>query len=227
LLGSLFESLQSQGHLDDTLVVIVSDHGDEFYEHASLDHVHSLYDELLKSVWFMFGPGVPVVRVSEQVGLIDVMPTVLELLGVETPAPVQGRSRVSLLNGSSDGGNEAVFSFAGYSDYPYRIASVRTNEWKFIRWQLAGMRNAQVSKNDHYTVQFRSETEDFVELFDLTKDPGEQRNVAGERPDVVREFEDLLAEQEASSLRLARAPGQPPEMTEEYLEALKSLGYVQ
>ncbi len=76
-------------------------------------------------------------------------------------------------------------------------------------------------------MQFRAETEDFVELFDLTRDPGEQRNVAGEHPDVVREFEGRLAEQEASSLRLALAPGQPPEMTEEYLEALKSLGYVQ
>jgi len=227
LLGSLFESLQSQGHLDDTLVVIVSDHGDEFYEHASLDHVHSLYDELLKSVWFMFGPGVPVVRVSEQVGLIDVMPTVLELLGVETPAPVQGRSRVSLLNGSSDGGNEAVFSFAGYSDYPYSIASVRTKGWKLIRWQLAGMQDAEVSSADHYTVQFRSDTENFVELFDLAKDPGEQHNVSGDHPEVVRALGKLLTEQEASSLRLAKTPGQVPEITEEYLEALKSLGYVQ
>jgi len=226
LLGTLLDSLKNTGRLDDTLVVIVSDHGDEFYEHASLDHVHSLYDELLQVPWLMFGPGVPAVTVDEQVGLIDVMPTVLELLGVEPTAPMQGKSRVALIRGGPSG-DEAVFSFNRYSDYPYRLASVRTPGWKFIRWQLAGMRGKPLSSQDHYTVQFRSETEDFVELFDLTTDPGEKQNVAATHPEVVRAFENLLVERERSSLRLAQTPGQSPELTEEYLEALKSLGYVQ
>jgi arylsulfatase A-like enzyme len=66
LLSGFVDWLDEKGILDDTLVVVMSDHGDEFWDHGGVDHVHTLYDELLRVAWFMTGPGVEPGRVVER-----------------------------------------------------------------------------------------------------------------------------------------------------------------
>ncbi len=233
VLGDLLDWMDERGLLSETLLVVVSDHGEEFFEHGGLDHVHTLYDELLHVAWFMAGPNVPRGRsVVSPVGLVDVMPTVCELLDVPLRAPVQGGSRVGLAEASEDeekgrGRGDALFAFAGYSGYPYRLDSVRVGGYKLVRWRLSGMRDAALGPDrEHFTLQFRDEREDFVELFHVAEDPGETRDLSRERADVVAALSDMIDEEVAASAAFAAEPGERPRITREYLEELRSLGYL-
>ena len=234
LLTRFLDELESRGRLEETLVVIISDHGDELYEHGSVDHVHTLYDELIRVPWIMTGPGVPARVIDRQVGLIDVMPTLCELLAVDVPTPVQGTSRAGELRSApdrrsvDDGAADLAFSFTAFYGLPYRIGSVRSASWKLVLWQLDGMRAVDLDQLDfHHTMQMRTETEDFFELFDLRNDAGERRNVAADHPDVVRRLAAALRTRTEESRKLARTPGVMPEPTPEYLEQLRSLGYLE
>jgi hypothetical protein len=96
-LSRLFTALDESGQLDEALIVVTSDHGDGFEEHGLLLHANSLYRELLHVPLIWVGPGVPAgVRVEQPVGSADVAPTLLELLGIDVPAELDGRSLVSL-----------------------------------------------------------------------------------------------------------------------------------
>jgi len=232
LLGEFLEWLDAKGLLDDTLVVFFSDHGDEFYEHGSVDHVHTLYDELLRVAWFMAGPGVPRAGVVERpVGLVDLMPTVCELLDVPLAAPVQGRSRVIEMDEGPDAprGDDALFAYGGYSEFPIRMESVRAGSWKLVRHWLSGLKSLpppESTKPPFYAHQFRPETDDLVELFDVAVDPGETKNVASENEDVAKTLGGLLDERLRECASLASEPGERPALTREYIEELKALGYI-
>ncbi len=99
--GQLLDAVDRLGLRDRTLVVLVADHGDEFFEHGNKGHHRTLYDEVLR-VPLIFrlpgGAGGGKV-VAEQVSLVDVMPTILELLKVSPPTGMEGRSLASVFSG--------------------------------------------------------------------------------------------------------------------------------
>jgi arylsulfatase A-like enzyme len=103
VLDELLISLDRLGVADDTVVVLISDHGEQFGEHGLTGHANSLYDELLHVPLIVRAPGLvpPGLRVTAPVGLIDVVPTLLELLELPPPRWTQGRSVVPLLRGGS------------------------------------------------------------------------------------------------------------------------------
>src|SRR6185369_1319521 len=98
-LAALWRVVERLGLADDTIVIVTSDHGEEFGEHGLLRHGTDLYDETLLVPLVMRAPGIVPrgLRVDAQIGLIDVLPTLLELLDVPVPAKVQGRSVVAFL----------------------------------------------------------------------------------------------------------------------------------
>jgi len=85
-LALLFASLEERGLADDTIVCIVSDHGEEFMEHGRIGHGHGLQENLLRVPWILHVPGRRGRRVEHPVGLVDVFPTLLAAAGVEAPA---------------------------------------------------------------------------------------------------------------------------------------------
>jgi arylsulfatase A-like enzyme len=93
-LGRLMDGLRERGDLDRTLVVLVADHGEEFKEHGQLGHGRTLYGEQLRVPFVMAGhPALrPGSRRDDLVSLIDLAPTLLDLVGAELPAGVDGRS---------------------------------------------------------------------------------------------------------------------------------------
>lgn len=86
---------------DDATVVLFADHGEEFFEHGDLEHGHTLYDELLRVPLVVRAPGLAPRRVTAPVSLLDLTPTVLELLGLGDPS-LQGRSLVPIARGEAD-----------------------------------------------------------------------------------------------------------------------------
>ncbi len=100
-LSSLTGKLKDLGLLDNTLVVVASDHGEEFWEHGLGAHGHSLYSELIHVVLMMWNPKlIPHARrVADTVQLIDILPTVLDLLSLKPAVGIEGRSLAPLLAG--------------------------------------------------------------------------------------------------------------------------------
>lgn len=87
--------------LDDAVVVVFADHGEEFFDHGNLEHGHTLYDELLRIPMMMHIPGVGPRRVPDRVTLMDLSPTLLELLGIDEPKQ-DGMSLVKLAEEGTD-----------------------------------------------------------------------------------------------------------------------------
>jgi len=109
-IGQFLDWLDDNGLADNTIVVLVSDHGDEFGEHGALGRHGTLYNEVIRTPVIMAGPGIPEDRVFEQMSRnIDVAPTLLSLAGVPIPESWQGSSLQTIWDGSETEDRE-VFS---------------------------------------------------------------------------------------------------------------------
>jgi arylsulfatase A-like enzyme len=100
--GRVLDLLAQLGHADDTIVVLTSDHGDEFFEHGDKGHHRTLYEEVLHVPLVVAWPGhLPAGRVvNEPVSIVDIVPTILDLAGLPAPPSVEGQSLVPLLEGA-------------------------------------------------------------------------------------------------------------------------------
>jgi arylsulfatase A-like enzyme/multidrug efflux pump subunit AcrA (membrane-fusion protein) len=184
-IGRIFQHLEAEGLLEDTLVVLFGDHGENMTEHdAWFDHA-GLYDSVTHVPLLMWAPGViPVCDSDAQVTLTDVLPTVLEALGLPEADGIDGRSLFPLMRGETTTHREHVM----LSEATWQAArGVRTPEWKYIKFLQT-------------TIYGR----DGVELYDLAADPHEQVNVADQHPEVVTELGDRL--QHWVSAQLAGRP---------------------
>ena len=164
--GSILEGLERRGLDDNTMVVFTADHGEEFFDHESCGHGHSLYEELLHVPMMIRVPGRTDARVdvAEPVGLVDVVPTVLEALGHEVPADLPGRSLLSLIEGRS-------------TDAPTPVVSGFMEGWRSV---VVG----------HYKLIQRTHRR--VMAYDLEQDPGELEDIAETRPLLVRYLRAML-----------------------------------
>jgi arylsulfatase A-like enzyme len=199
------EEITHSGLLDETLLVLTSDHGEELAEHGGWDHGHSLFEHQLRIPLLIRMPeGKGGGReVANVVSLVDLLPTLLTLAGIEHPDGLQGHDISALLaDGAVGDGSEASFSTAT-SDRP-GLHSVRTRQHKLITDLDSGE----------------------VYLFDFENDSGEQQNIAEREPGPATRLHERLRlhlEQMAShgSLATEVAP-----ISEEMSEQLRKLGYV-
>lgn len=169
-LGLVLDELERLGLADRTLVVLHSDHGEEFLDHGGYGHGTTMYDELLRVPLIVAGPGIvnPGRTVAEPVQLLDVLPTLLEAAGVTPPPESHGRSLWPLLRGA-ELAEVPIYSEMIHSS-PNELKAVRYQGWKLIY---------------HFAT-------DEVELYDLRADPGEQVNLAGQDPARAEEYLRLL-----------------------------------
>jgi arylsulfatase A-like enzyme len=219
-LGQLFEVLRSADLVEKTIVVVMSDHGEELVDRsgalAGFDHGHALYDELLLvPLVFAGGPVTPYAgRVSQQARTIDIYPTVLELAGLPVPDYVDGVSLLPLARGQAE---EERAAYSGATAYGPKRESIRYRDWKLVR--TLGPRSV---RSDEPTGPAR-------ELYNLAEDPGERLNLAERRAEVTTDYLDLLDETvaEADAAPKPRAaPEADPPMDPQLVEQLRSLGYI-
>lgn len=181
-LGRLFAALDALPGR--TLLVVHTDHGDEFWEHGGFEHNHTLYNELVRTVLWIRPPGGWAGgphRVDTQVGLIDIAPTLYDLLGVprsDWPA-MAGRSLAPLVD-PAEAGLEAETTTA-LQDRPLHVGYLMYDR---ERW-------AVVHRGGKYILHTVSGDE---ELYDLDADPAEQQDLAGDRADSLPSWRERLAE---------------------------------
>jgi len=213
--GIFLERLAALGIRDTTLVVLTSDHGEELGDHYRTrcgDHGHSLLDDLLKVPLIIDDPSrsYAASRVEAQVRTMDIMPTLLDLVGVPSHIPMEGRSLVPLMQGQSEPGRIA---FGGSPHSGPDRSYVRHRGYKYVRVTGAGTRR---------TMKLIP-TPPSEQLYELRKDPGELHNLVDEEPELVAGFRKLLDDLSDGDLRSIEAPDA---LDDELRKRLESLGYV-
>lgn len=200
VLEELWGELESAGFFDRPhLVILTSDHGEEFAEHGGLLHRVSLYEELVRVPLIILGTDVPAGRVEEQlVSTVDIAPTIYAAVGVDPRKPMVG---TDLLAATTEPDRPVFFQYAD------RLYGLRLGSWKLIEHRKGPERGR-------------------LELYDLANDPGEQNDVARERPEITRDLRRRLHEWRENCLKLdLERPD--ADVSEESLEQLRALGYVQ
>ena len=206
--GELVALLDELDLLDSTVVVFISDHGEEFLEHGTWGHGRNLYAENLNvPLVIRFPDRGHGVRVEEVVQQIDIMPTLLDYIGLPVPEWVEGRSFLPLLAPATEPishESRLAFSFLHLDGGVYR--SLVDGEWKLVQ-RLS--EEGGVSQTG---------------LFNRRSDPGEARNQILDLPIRGRFMELILDAKMAEGSLLTTEEAVLDEETE---NALKALGYLQ
>lgn len=197
-LREMFRRLDELGFLDNCLVLVTSDHGESLGERGHYSHPSVLYRELVDVPLIIAGPEIPAGGVDDRlISTIDIAPTILDYVNVEIPDWFQGRSALLPPKPGAD-----QVTMAQYGSYKFAITTLK---WKLIRTPV---------KNS-------------LELFNLVADPLEGNNVADQHPGVVRDLDDRISAWLARQApREAPDEKDPPELTEEEIKRLKTLGYL-
>ncbi len=161
-LGVLLRRLGEAGALDETLLIVTADHGEELWDHGVPGHGQQLFEETIHVPLIVAGPGIEAVTVDAQVELVDLFPTVLELAGIESRRRLDGRSFLPLARGERlDPPHPTAVSFQN----PNHVALRAGNRFKYIYTGPAARRGPHRSR-----------------LFDLVDDPGETTDVIAAHP---------------------------------------------
>jgi tetratricopeptide (TPR) repeat protein len=200
-LGRLLDALEAEGRLADTLVIVTGDHGEMLGEHGEPTHGFFIYDAATHIPVIVAGPGVPVRDVPEQIRIVDLMPTALELLRVAAPKQVQGVSLMPLARGEPL--SLLAQSESWYPRYHYgwsELISLQDDRVKYIRAPRP-------------------------ELYDLQLDPRELVDRSKEDPARLATIERALTRELAGHASTTAAKG-PQTIDAEAEERLAALGYI-
>jgi arylsulfatase len=183
MVGRWIAKLEKLGILDDTLIIITADHGEELMERGHVGHCScnlkgTLYEESIRVPLIMRLPGkLPAGKVIDKaISQIDIMPTLFEMLGLAVPDSMEGSSLLPLIHDEAVEFREVHFAqstpagWQALADDDREIYCVRTARWKLVL-HTDGRRS---------TWRY--------ELYDLASDPGERCDVFDDRSDITREL---------------------------------------
>lgn len=174
LFAGFLEHMKKLGLDDKTVYVLASDHGTEEYEHRKFDHGYTLYDEMEHVLLVVVAPGIKGGQIIRaQVGTLDIMPTIMAIVGA-TPSPkvqeqVKGKSLVALMTGKTTEGHD-VYMETDYRLFTHKRGLRTADGWKLID-----------------TLETHK-----LELYNLNKDPGETKNLATKDPAKTKELKAKL-----------------------------------
>lgn len=209
----LLSRLDAEGLRSETVVSVVADHGEGFGEHGEMEHIPPrLYDELTHVPWIIDPPdGTETDRVKRVVSTLDLGPTLLDLVGIDSPKEFDGRSLRPLLCGD---GSDLVPSKA-ISEVGYNVSSK--------------LGTIEIDTDD-VLVSYRTDHQSFIhddrggrELYDTSTDPGETAALDADRHDrsrLVDVVDERLSEIRTSDIRKST------ELGDTEIEQLEALGYI-
>jgi choline-sulfatase len=211
-IGDLFEMLKSMDLFENSLIIVTSDHGEEFQEHGYMLHSNPFYyEEMMHVPLIVKLPKADSKEgkiINNLVESIDIMPTIIDLLEVEKPK-IQGESLAGLINGGGKG-KEYIFGFGSTGSL-----FIRSDRWKMV--------------NDNGLQEGR------FKLFDLHNDPTEHTNLIGKGLEVENKLKRKLSERIEMSMKLRKdllsqdgeRDDKDVSLTQEEKEKLRALGYLE
>lgn len=181
-LGRLFDWLEKSGRMDDTIIVIMADHGESLGERGVFKHSTLLYNEQLRVPMIIHLPGLPARSIKDYVSTIDLGPTMLNAVGLDYPKECAGVSLVPLMRGEpfthppvyGEQTTQEVSPFVRPEQY------VSPEQKKYMIITQDGFK--LIYNRDHYS----------FELFDLKNDPSEVRNLYDRMPEKAAELRNRL-----------------------------------
>lgn len=174
-LGELFDTFEASLGSKGYLLILTSDHGEEFGEHGHFRHGGTLYDEMINVPLIIkmphngYGPKI----INEQIQIIDIPPTIVDIIKEPIPEYFQGTPLLPVIKGGSRGEREQI-AFSELNTQNIHIVSLRTNEYKYI-----------------YNISSPRKIPSREELYDLTKDRGETLNLKDLHPEKLRSLREL------------------------------------
>jgi choline-sulfatase len=200
-IGKVLKALRSSGLYDQSLIVVVADHGEAFGEHGEWSHGLFLYDETIHVPLLIKLPASAHRQIDSRVGLVDIAPTILQEVGVPAPAAMQGQSLLELMKSKTDMADRSEYA---ETDYPYRAFG-----WSSLRAWRAG-------KYLYVDAPQR-------ELYNQSTDPEAVHNLASGSPSVT---DTMAAQLDEFHHKTSRAGQTEVALTPRQAEQLQALGYV-
>lgn len=206
LIGKVLESLREKGILDRTIIIIAADHGESLGEHGESFHAFFIYDSTVHVPLILKLPGANLKAkvIDTQVENVDIMPTLLDLLGIAVPNKLQGKSLAPLMAGSRAGSDRMAYSESYYPRFHYgwsELRSLQTARYQYIQAPRP-------------------------ELYDIVLDPLERTNIYGQNDSVVKRFVGGMKRIDELSPVPGHESKAPRKVDDDTLEKLKALGYV-
>jgi arylsulfatase A-like enzyme/Flp pilus assembly protein TadD len=202
-IGKIVKKLEEKNLLRKTLIILAGDHGEAFGEKGEREHGLFLYNSTMKVPLIFYSPGfLPGgLEVQANVRLIDIMPSILDILKIDIPSVVQGVSLLPYIKGNKDEDLPTYMEtaypkdFFGWSD----LCGLVDGQWKYIRAPKP-------------------------ELYNLIDDPGEEKNLFGSNHKVAHSMEEKLTQ--LIETHLLNIDVKKRQLSSEELNRLRSLGYV-
>ncbi len=214
-MGRLFAALNEEAYRERALLIITSDHGEEFGDHGRVDHFLTQYQEVLRVPLIMRGPTIaPGQRINTPVSLVDLVPTVLSMTAQPPLQNSDGLDLTLLFEGEGDrdflertqygeaGGGITYETIVAPGIFPI-YSSARRGPFKLVH----------EAKTNH------------AALYNLDSDPTEQRDLSAEHPEIAAQLGQALMERN-NRARPTEHQGKPVELSTDDLERLRALGYV-
>lgn len=207
VVGILIEGLKRMGVYDDTVIIVTSDHGEEFYDHQGWYHGDSLYEEQSRVPLIMVWPGhfPRGIRIDEPISHIDIMPMMIHLLGEEPPRQDTIQDLIAAAQEKRRCGHDVIYNEVIVKNRGAR--GIRQGKYKLI-------------------YGYNNNGKEAILLFDLDADPKELRNIYQEEPEIASR---LLAELEQfhNQLLANQENGEEAGLDYHTTQKLKALGYLQ
>jgi len=204
-IGRFIQTLKDRGLYENTIIVFVADHGEEFLEHGSVLHGYTLYEDQLRVPLFIHDSRREEPRKVEAVTRhVDLLPTLLDMMGLYYLGDVQGQSLIPLMEGApAEDWEVPVYAEASLMAVKtIRRRSLMIEGWKLIETEIP------------------SPT---LELYHIAEDPGERRELSAENPE---KRDHLLEQMRSLEAQMPLAQSRTVKLREQEIEALRSLGYV-
>ena len=208
LIGGLISKLEKLRLLENSVIIITSDHGEQFQEHGITGHVYGLYDELIRIPLIMYIPRVTTGKVvHEMVSIVDIMPTILDILDIKNinyDKP-NGKTMSSLINGKKENIRECIIAEAGFLNQNQKkfYRAIRTEKYKLVL-------------NKKYLPD---------SFYDLTSDPLEQKSIRHDS-NRIKQLIDLSEKNGISNdIDFSNKEKQEHTINEELKKQLQMLGY--
>jgi choline-sulfatase len=239
--GKFIDFLKEYGIYDQSLIVFFSDHGEEFYEHRGWSHGHSLYNELIRVPLIIKFPAnqFRTTRVGNPVGIIDILPTLLDYLQIEQKNKIDGLSLMNLVAtgsrsgkeifvaGKKDKGNKRKFLVTSLTTCPFfdhipKKVAILWDHYKLIY-------NFPFHKSDRTSFQQAGCPPEVprLQIFDIKNDPLEKKNLYPDRGDLAvlfrKELDEIIKK---VNFILRQGKTGKADFSEEDINNLKTLGYL-
>ena len=206
--GRIVDKLKNQNLYDNALVILTSDHGEEFFEHGGLGHGHTLYNELLHVPLIIKLPGTTTARViPTRTSIQNLLPTLLELCGLKYDSNSMTAQSMT----------QTILGRQSLEEHPIKASGM-----------LYYAQKEAMIFNDHKYIRLLNNTGQ--ELYDLTNDPKETTSLVANNPDWIKEGANLLDQSteraKAMADRFGTKASEKVDLRDSTRQKLKSLGYI-